>query len=67
MGANSVDPDKNAPVRNILIWVHTVYQKATETFQQRRKQTTLVVIGALRGPNDPIVFAHTGKLFTMNT
>ena len=67
MGANSVDPDQTAPVSNILICVHTVCQKATETIQQRRKQTTFVVIGTLRGPNDPIVFAHTGKLFTMNT
>ena len=42
-----MDPDQTAP-RSSLIWVHTVGRSNFKSNRQKTKQTTIVVIGALR-------------------
>ena len=50
IGANSMDPDQNAPTLciNSQIWVHTVCKKDTVYFSKHHKKTTFAVIGALK-------------------
>ena len=44
---NSVYPDQTAP-KSILIWVHTVCRNDFQNHKQMTKQTTILVIGALK-------------------
>ena len=41
-------PRSDCSFRSSLIWVHTVYNNDFESYWQKTKQTTIVVIGALR-------------------
>ena len=43
-----MDSDQTAPKRSTLIWVHTVCNNDFLSNRQKTKQTTIVVIGALR-------------------
>ena len=40
-------------LKSSLIWVHTVYRNDFQNHKQMTKQTTIVVIGALRVNNPP--------------
>ena len=47
-------PDQTAPKRSSLNWVHTVSHKLLKHFSRREKQTTFVVIGALRASTNNV-------------